>query len=74
MEIMQVAHFFGISPVDVINMPPAVFAYSVGYASWYAKEMKERSKSSKGGKETPKRKRRSETLAERKGKGGVANG
>lgn len=72
---MQVAHFFGISPVDVISMPPAMFAYSVGYISWYAKEEKKRkSKNGKGGKEAPKGKRRSEVLAERKGKGGVANG
>jgi len=69
---MQVAHFFGINPVDVIGMPPAVFAYSVAYISWYWQEMKKNSKGGKKDKEAPKGKRRSEVLEQRKG--GVGNG
>ena len=70
---MQVAHFFSISPKEVCDMGLGWLAMCQSYIDSYTKEINKRNKSG-GNKPAVKRKRRSEVLAERKGKGGVANG
>lgn len=70
---MQVAHFFSISPKEVYEMGLGWLAMCQSYIDSYTKEIKKK-QGNKGQRSAPKGKSRAQVLAERKGKGGVANG